>query len=155
MLTVTIQPGAAGDTTSVYATLLAATENVVALPRDPAVAEKICEEACGEFVADKGYHSNETISALADIGTRSYISEPKRVAGSGAVKSEHATRCTRTDDAWNVSAAKRSCDDEASTWNVPSRTASRAAACDACICDGARTSRSATSCTSRRATWAS
>jgi len=78
VLAVTIQPGATGDTTSVYATLAAATENVAALLKDPAVAEKISEEACGEFVADKGYHSNETISALADIGTRSYISEPKR-----------------------------------------------------------------------------
>lgn len=78
VLAVTIQPGATGDTTSVYSTLAAATENVVALLEDPAVAEKISEEACGEFVADKGYHSNETISALADIGTRSYISEPRR-----------------------------------------------------------------------------
>lgn len=78
VLAVTIQPGATGDTTSVYATMAAATENVVALLKDPAVAGKISAEACAEFVADKGYHSNETISALADIGTRSYISEPKR-----------------------------------------------------------------------------
>lgn len=78
VLAVTIQPGATGDTTSVYATLAAATENVAALLKEPAVAEKVSAEACSEFVADKGYHSNETISALADIGTRSYISEPKR-----------------------------------------------------------------------------
>ena len=78
VLAVTIHPGATGDTTSVYETLAAATENVAALLKDPAVAEKISEEACGEFVADKGYHSNDTISTLADIGTRSYISEPKR-----------------------------------------------------------------------------
>lgn len=78
VLAVTIQPGATGDTTSVYETLAAATENVVALLKDPAVAEKISERACGEFVADKGYHSNDTISALAEMGTRSYVSEPKR-----------------------------------------------------------------------------
>jgi transposase len=46
VLAVTIQPGATGDTTSVYSTLAAATENVVALLEDPAVAEKISEEAC-------------------------------------------------------------------------------------------------------------
>jgi transposase len=78
VLAVTIQPGATGDTTSVYETLVAATENIVALLKDPTVAEKISAEACGEFVADKGYHSNDTISALSDIGTRSYISEPRR-----------------------------------------------------------------------------
>lgn len=78
VLAVTVQPGATGDTTSVYDTLAAATNNIVALLQDPAVAEKISESACAEFVADKGYHSNDTISLLADIGTRSYISEPKR-----------------------------------------------------------------------------
>jgi len=78
VLAVTIHPGATGDTTSVYETLAAATENVVALLKDPAVAEKISEQACGEFVADKGYHSNDTISALAEMDTRSYVSEPKR-----------------------------------------------------------------------------
>ncbi len=78
VLAVTIQPGATGDTTSVYETLAAATENVVALLKDPTLAGKISEQACGEFVADKGYHSNDTISALATLGTRSYVSEPKR-----------------------------------------------------------------------------
>jgi transposase len=78
VLAVTIQPGATGDTTSVYETLSAATENIVALLQDAKVAEKISPEACAEFVADKGYHSNDTISALATMNTRSYISEPKR-----------------------------------------------------------------------------
>ena len=78
VLAVTVQPGATGDTTSVYDALAAATKNIVALLQDPAVAEKISESACAEFVADKGYHSNDTISLLADINTRSYISEPKR-----------------------------------------------------------------------------
>ena len=31
-----------------------------------------------EVVADKGYHSNETLVALADLGLRSYVSEPDR-----------------------------------------------------------------------------
>jgi transposase len=78
VLALTIQPGATGDTTSMYETLAAATENVVALLKDATLAGKISEQACGEFVADKGYHSNDTISALATMGTRSYVSEPKR-----------------------------------------------------------------------------
>lgn len=78
VLAVTIQPGATGDTTSVLATLTAVTENVVALLRDPAVAEKISKDALDELVTDKGYHSNDTISTLASIDVRGYISEPDR-----------------------------------------------------------------------------
>ncbi len=78
VLAVTIQPGATGDTTSVYETLSAATENLVALLKDARVAEKISLDAGTEFVADKGYHCNDTIGALASMNTRSYISEPKR-----------------------------------------------------------------------------
>ena len=51
-------------------TLITATEQVEAvLPAGGGVAE---------VVADKGYHSNETIVALADQGLRSYVSEPDR-----------------------------------------------------------------------------
>ena len=31
-----------------------------------------------EVVGDKGYHSNETMVALAALGLRSYVSEPDR-----------------------------------------------------------------------------
>ena len=31
-----------------------------------------------EVVADKGYHSNETMVAFADLEVRSYVSEPDR-----------------------------------------------------------------------------
>lgn len=78
VLAVTIQPGATGDTTSVLSTLAAVTANVVALLKDPAVADKISEGALDELVTDKGYHSNDTISTLASIGVRGYISEPDR-----------------------------------------------------------------------------
>ncbi len=78
MLAVTIQPGATGDTTSVLATLAAVTENIVALLKDPKVADNISEGALDELVTDKGYHSNDTISTLATIDVRGYISEPDR-----------------------------------------------------------------------------
>ena len=57
-----------GDTTSLLATALAAAEQLEAAqataPRD--------------LVADKGYHSNETLLALEAIGVRSYLAEPDR-----------------------------------------------------------------------------
>ena len=75
---VTIQPGATGDTTSLYETMKTAVENIAVLKKDPVVAEKLDDDVLVEWVADKGYHSNDTISTLAELGMRSYIAEPKR-----------------------------------------------------------------------------
>ena len=51
-------------------TVIAAAEQVEAvLPTEPGMAE---------VVADKGYHSNETMVDLAAVGVRSYIAEPDR-----------------------------------------------------------------------------
>ena len=67
---VTVQGANAGDTTTMVDTLITAAEQVEAvLPAGGGVAE---------VVADKGYHSNETLVALADLGLRSYVSEPDR-----------------------------------------------------------------------------
>ena len=50
--------------------VIAAAEQVEAvLPAESGVAE---------VVADKGYHSNETMVDLAAVGVRSYIAEPDR-----------------------------------------------------------------------------
>lgn|GEM_PF-5946688 len=43
-----------------------------------------------EVVADKGYHSNETMVALAELGLRSYVSEPDR--GRRRWRGKHAAR---------------------------------------------------------------
>ena len=59
-----------GDTTTMVETVIAAAEQVEAvLPAEPGMAE---------VVADKGYHSNETMVDLAAVGVRSYIAEPDR-----------------------------------------------------------------------------
>ena len=51
-------------------TLITAAEQVEAvLPAGAGIAE---------VVGDKGYHSNETMVAFADLGVRSYVSEPDR-----------------------------------------------------------------------------
>ena len=70
---VTVQGANAGDTTTMVETLITTAGHVEAvLPAGGGVAE---------LVADKGYHSNETLVALADLGLRSYVSEPDRGRG--------------------------------------------------------------------------
>jgi transposase len=75
IVAVTVQPADRGDTTSIGATLSEAMENL--------------DEACGddagerddqiqEAVTDKGYHSNDVMRDLAEMGIRSYASEPDR-----------------------------------------------------------------------------
>ena len=65
---VTVQDASAGDTTTLVDTLVTAAEQVEAVGA-PGIAE---------VVADKGYHSNETMVGFAAIGVRSDVSEPDR-----------------------------------------------------------------------------
>ena len=66
----TVQDANAGDTTTMVETLITAAEQVEAvLPAGDGLAE---------VVGDKGYHSNATLVALAELGLRSYVSEPDR-----------------------------------------------------------------------------
>ena len=66
----TVQDADAGDTTTMVETLITAAEQV----------EAVLPAAAGitEVVGDKGYHSNDTMVAFADLGIRSYVSEPDR-----------------------------------------------------------------------------
>ena len=65
---VTVQDASAGDTTTLVDTLVTAAEQV----------EAVGVPGIVEVVADKGYHSNETMVGFAAIGVRSYVSEPDR-----------------------------------------------------------------------------
>ncbi len=65
---VTVQDANEGDTTTMVETLITAAEQVEAVGL-PGIAE---------VVGDKGYHSNETMVGFADLGVRSYVSEPDR-----------------------------------------------------------------------------
>ncbi len=75
IMAATIQPGAAGDTTTVHETMMATAQAVATLRRDPDLQ---MEGALAEWVMDKGYHSNAVVVAIESVGMRSYISEPKR-----------------------------------------------------------------------------
>jgi transposase len=67
---VTVQDADKGDTASGVETLIEAAEQIeTVLPQS---------EGPKELVADKGYHSNEALVALEEVGVRSYISEPDR-----------------------------------------------------------------------------
>ena len=67
---VTVQDADDGDTTTMVETLITAADQVEAVR--PAGA------GITEVVGDKGYHSNDTMVAFADLGIRSYVSEPDR-----------------------------------------------------------------------------
>ena len=73
MAAVTLQGADVGDTTSLVETAIAAAEQVeaahVASPTPPALTE---------VIADKGYHSNQTMLDLHAVGVRAYIAEPDR-----------------------------------------------------------------------------
>ena len=74
VLSVTLQHADWGDTETLYQTVLEARENLQKLALDPVQ----CVADVEELVADKGYHSNDTMTGCAEAEIRTYISEPKR-----------------------------------------------------------------------------
>lgn len=73
IVAVTLQGADAGDTTTIVETAIAAAEQVAEAQAD--VEEP---QALEEIIADKGYHSNQTMVDLDAVGIRSYVSEPDR-----------------------------------------------------------------------------
>src|SRR5215510_6538068 len=76
VLAVTLQDANAGDTTTIQQTLIAVGEEMEKLIEVPETAEQIAENWLTELLADKGYHSNDTLVDLKEFEIRSYISEP-------------------------------------------------------------------------------
>ncbi len=73
LVAVTLHGADVGDTTSLVETAIAAAEQVEAAhAASPTPAE------LAEIVADKGYHSNQTMIDLEAVAVRSYIAEPAR-----------------------------------------------------------------------------
>jgi transposase len=73
LVAVTLHGADVGDTTSLVETAIVAAEQVEA-----AHAASAAPAALSELVADKGYHSNQTMIDLHAVGVRSYFSEPDR-----------------------------------------------------------------------------
>jgi transposase len=75
-LAVTVQPADRGDTTSIGETLREVMENLAEIS---GAGQKGAERLnVREVVTDKGYHSNDVLTALREMGIRAYVSEPKR-----------------------------------------------------------------------------
>jgi transposase len=78
VVAVTVQAANAGDTTTWRETFEQAASSLAqAAQWSPAAAEQLHDELA-EVVADKGYHSNQTLVDFAEIGVRSYVAEPRR-----------------------------------------------------------------------------
>src|SRR5712672_3270493 len=73
IVAVTLQGADAGDTTTIVETAIAAAEQIEDAQTD--VPEP---QALEEIIADKGYHSNQTMVDLDAVGVRSYVAEPDR-----------------------------------------------------------------------------
>ena len=80
IVAVTTHGGAAADTSTVTATVIEAGLAVAELITEQTPEGKHEVNVCGveEVVADKGYHSNDTMVELAELGVRSYVAEPDR-----------------------------------------------------------------------------
>jgi len=73
IVAVTLQGADKGDTTTIVETAVAAAEQV-----EDAQADVTEPQPLEEIIADKGYHSNQTMVDLEAVGIRSYIAEPDR-----------------------------------------------------------------------------
>jgi len=73
VVAVTLQGAAKGDTTTITETATAAAEQV-----EDAQAAVEEPQPLEEIIADKGYHSNQTMVDLDAGGIRSYVAEPDR-----------------------------------------------------------------------------
>lgn len=73
IVAVTLQGADAGDTTTLVETATAAADQI-----EEAQAHVDEPQLLEEIIADKGYHSNQTMIDLDAMGLRSYIAEPDR-----------------------------------------------------------------------------
>ena len=84
VVALTVQPGDCGDTASMPATLADAGCAVTEMAGQSAQAdaagpvETVSEVGVERVVADKGYHSKQTLQDLAEVGVRTVIAEPNR-----------------------------------------------------------------------------
>src|SRR5437762_3255476 len=81
VVAVTVATGDAGDTATILETLPQAGEHIAEVActtNNEEVGERVHPQGPVEAVADKGYHSNDTLQALGEAVVRTYISEPDR-----------------------------------------------------------------------------
>ncbi|MEN6426555.1 MAG: transposase [Phycisphaerales bacterium] len=77
IVAVTLQGADQGDTTTMATTLSETQQNLAEVREDPQAQEGLHPQELAEVVADKGYHSNETVRTLTQSELCSYVSEPR------------------------------------------------------------------------------
>ena len=78
VLHVAVRGADEGDTQTLGETIVGATEQLGELADDEQTSDQLHERWMTEVVADKGYHSNETMVMLDEMTIRGYVSEPNR-----------------------------------------------------------------------------
>lgn len=83
VIAVTVQAADLGDTTTIHETLAEAGEAVAELierevAKAPEVKPQVHVNGITELVADKGYHSGQTVMLFGQSAVRTYIPEPNR-----------------------------------------------------------------------------
>jgi transposase len=78
VMAVVVADATVGDCTTLKATMVATATNLTAVVADESCAKHVDHRALRTWVADKGYHSNNTMTMAADLDLKTYISEPKR-----------------------------------------------------------------------------
>ena len=83
VIAVTLQAADQGDTTTIQETLAETAENLahvmeLEVEKAPTGEPQVSLEPMAEIVADRGYHSSDTVLNLKQEQARSYIPEPKR-----------------------------------------------------------------------------
>jgi transposase len=140
VVAVTVTAGDAGDTTTILETLPQAGEHIAEVAGATANHEdgaaQVDVQGPEHIVADKGYHSNDTLAQLHEWEVRSYISEPSGDGGTGRATARHSKRCTATGSGSGASTGRRCCGGAENFWNAASRTPMRPEGCDACTCEG-------------------
>jgi len=89
IVALTVQDASIGDTGTIMETLAEAEGQLLKLRRE-ALAEDM-----QEVVADKGYHSDDVLVGLDEVGLRAYISPPSVDGVAGADRSWRSGRSTR------------------------------------------------------------
>src|SRR6202171_5109319 len=141
VVAVTVAAGDAGDTATILETLPQAGEHIAQVAcatNDEKVGERVHPEGPAEAVGDKGYHSNGTLTALADAEVRTYISEPDRGQRNWKGKPEAQAAVYGNRRGFAASTEKNCCGGAGSWWNAASRMPMRRVACGGCTCAGGK-----------------
>ena len=76
IVALTVQDASIGDTGTIMQTLIEAEGQLVKLRSLPGLETSV--DGMQEVTADKGYHSDDVLVGLEEVGLRTYISEPDR-----------------------------------------------------------------------------